>query len=295
MGEELKRSAPKIAHQFRSEHSPPSWVSRADGSPWRATKRGAQRSAQTSSSPAGGAGGAGVPSPGVSAAEPARRPQCLHPLDPSACHRVCQQAGQCPCPFVWVPRWVPPCRELGLPPLGLLPAGGCWGAAGNGGSAQRGTHGGDTRPCPARNLRPRGSGRFSCTLLGRFLRRHKPGSLQIPLRWGRRCTGVPSDPNHSPPAPGVPVSLGVTPPLQSSQGQCAAKGSTPPPTSSTHQQWLPAPLCPLTPLGAQTDSGDVSFGGMDNFIQITTTGFSPAFHSLLLLSSALCLGHWQPQ
>lgn len=120
-----------------------------------------------------------------------------------------------------------------------------WGLLGTGlgGSAQRWTHGGDTRPCPARNPRPRGSGRFSCTLLGRFLRRHKPGSLQIPLRWGRRCTGVPSDPNHSPPAPGVPVSLGVTPLLQSSQGQPAAKGSTTP-----HQQHPPAAAaCPSVP------------------------------------------------
>lgn len=116
------------------------------------------------------------------------------------------------------------------------------GAAGDGGSAQRGTHGGDTRPCPARNLRPRGSGRFSCTLLGRFLRRHKPGSLQIPLRWGWRCMGLPSDPNHSPPAPGVPVSLGVTPPLQSSQGQCAAKGSTPPPPAAPTSSGC-LPLC----------------------------------------------------
>lgn len=50
-------------------------------------------------------------------------------------------------------------------------------------AAGKRTHGGDIRPCLARNPHPRGSGRFSCTLLGRFLGRHKPGNLQTPLCW----------------------------------------------------------------------------------------------------------------
>uniref|UniRef100_A0A8C9MJK3 Uncharacterized protein n=1 Tax=Serinus canaria TaxID=9135 RepID=A0A8C9MJK3_SERCA len=45
--------------------------------------------------------------------------------------------------------------------------------------------GSDTRPCLARSLHPQGSGRFSCTLLGRFLGRHKPGNAQILL--ARMC------------------------------------------------------------------------------------------------------------